>query len=213
MRKTCCWHSPDWSFTSFYFVFVCFSGASFGFCCSPARNKQKAVLFTNPLGKACYELNKERVTWIILVIWLFFPLGREISSWEIWWDLLSDDGFDGWARKCVFILIMFETLFVKVCSRYSSTGVGERPLRFLMFSWQIRWKPPTWRVWIIKIDKFRQGKTVRLNNKWHVTCLSSMSAWSFTLSTSFNPKARVWKERLHHFFCQTLAVQTSKENG
>ena len=99
-----------------------------------ARNKQKAVLFTNPLGKACYELNAERVTWIILVIWLVFsPLGREISSWEIWWDLLSDDGFDGWARKCMFILNMFETLFVKVYSRYSSTGVGERPLRFLMF--------------------------------------------------------------------------------
>ena len=26
-----------------------------------ARNKHKAVLFTNPLGKACYELNQERV--------------------------------------------------------------------------------------------------------------------------------------------------------
>lgn len=29
--------------------------------CELSRNKQKAVLFTNPLGKACYELNQERV--------------------------------------------------------------------------------------------------------------------------------------------------------
>eukprot|EP00434_Breviolum_minutum_P016799 symbB.v1.2.014819.t1/scaffold1093.1/size138456/1 len=29
--------------------------------CEFTRNKQKAVLFTNPLGKACYELNEERV--------------------------------------------------------------------------------------------------------------------------------------------------------
>lgn len=30
--------------------------------CHCCRNKHKAVLYANPLGKACYELNQERVT-------------------------------------------------------------------------------------------------------------------------------------------------------
>jgi len=76
-----------------------------------ARNKQKAVLFTNPLGKACYELNEERVTWIILVICLVFFWGGKFLGKLMSFCSLND-GFDGPESRVCFRI--FETNSVKV---------------------------------------------------------------------------------------------------
>lgn len=182
MLKNCCWHSPSWSFTDV-------SGATCGFLFFH-RGQEQAE------GSFVYQSPGQGMLWTQWgTCYLDSPseLGGKFLGKLMRFCLLND-GFDApESRVCLFGQFLKQILWR---FRSFSTGESEHPLRCLMFFDRLVGNPPSWRVWIRKIETCSTRQDGKTQQK--VTCDMSLVNVRLKFHT-FNPKERVWSERSHHF--------------